>query len=298
LRAFLIFAMMLLVPAASSQEPTPLPPLKDTDVVKLLVSKVSPARLRSLIEKYGIDFQVDPSLPVLTAAGADPDLIKALRAAEPAHETTTTPSVRPSPRATPARGRAPTPISNMDFALVGNGAHQVYLARREVTNREFDAYCARTKQPRLKAPPLGARLPNYPVVNVTWESAVLYCNDLSREKGRTYRLPTEVEWELAASAGNPRRTYPWGEEAPAGRACYGMGHMCAVASFKRNALGLFDMAGSAAEWVLGNDGEHVVKGGSWATPPENIRALTIANREKMDSNKASYEVGFRVAVEP
>jgi hypothetical protein len=308
---------MLFPMRASAQEATPHPPLKETDVVKLLVSKVSPARLRSLVKKYGIDFPVDPSLEVLIAAGADPELIKALRAAEQPASTTAIseptptqmalPPVRPSATARPTTlGRgprtaspAPTPaLPEQDFALVRNGPRgDIYLAKHEVTNREYLAYCTRYKLRPAKAPPFGTR-PSFPVVNVTWDDAVGYCRALSHETGRTYRLPTEVEWELAASGGDPRRTYPWGEDSPSGRACFGKGRLCPVGSFPHTSLDLFDMAGSAAEWVAGKDAERVVKGGSWATPPEGAHFLAISSRVKMEPKKPSYEVGFRVAMEP
>ena len=50
---------------------------------------------------------------------------------------------------------------------------------------------------------------NYPMMGVNWDSAVAYCNWLSAKTGRTYRLPTEAEWEKAAR-GTDQRRYPWG----------------------------------------------------------------------------------------
>jgi formylglycine-generating enzyme required for sulfatase activity len=49
----------------------------------------------------------------------------------------------------------------------------------------------------------------YPVQGVNWDAAVAYCNWLSAKTGRTYRLPTEAEWEKAARGTDGRR-YPWG----------------------------------------------------------------------------------------
>ncbi|NUM54148.1 MAG: SUMF1/EgtB/PvdO family nonheme iron enzyme [Candidatus Hydrogenedentes bacterium] len=52
---------------------------------------------------------------------------------------------------------------------------------------------------------------------VSYEGAQAYCRWVSGRDGRTYRLPTEVEWEYVAR-GSEGRLYPWGNENPLGRA--------------------------------------------------------------------------------
>ncbi|MGO8744969.1 MAG: formylglycine-generating enzyme family protein [Thermoguttaceae bacterium] len=47
----------------------------------------------------------------------------------------------------------------------------------------------------------------HPVVNVSWNDAVAFCAWLSRKEGKTYRLPTEAEWEYACRAGTTTRYY-------------------------------------------------------------------------------------------
>ena len=114
---------------------------------------------------------------------------------------------------------------------------------------------------------------DYPVVGVTWEQAIAYCNWLTKKTrmenpGKSiseFRLPTEAEWEFAARGGLRMANYPWGNEAsPAGQFAfanfkYGRGTLNADgaatpakangAGFFKNGFGLLHMAGNVAEWT-------------------------------------------------
>ncbi|MGC4395941.1 formylglycine-generating enzyme family protein [Hydrogenophaga sp. T2] len=112
---------------------------------------------------------------------------------------------------------------------------------------------------------------DHPVVNVTWNDAMALARWLSAQDGRTYRLPTEAEWEYACRAGGNGRyqhgnepegllragntfdqdaaaNWPaWRERALPGRD--GHAFTAPVGSFAPNAFGLHDMHGNVWEWV-------------------------------------------------
>jgi formylglycine-generating enzyme required for sulfatase activity len=90
------------------------------------------------------------------------------------------------------------------------------------------------------------------VAKVTWEDAETFCQWLSRKEGRSYRLPTEAEWEYACRAGTRTRYY-FGDDPTdlheyawlkdnSGRRIHQVGKK------KPNPWGLYDMYGNVQEW--------------------------------------------------
>ena len=156
---------------------------------------------------------------------------------------------------------------------------------------------------------------DHPVVNVSWNDAVAFCEWLSQEEGVTYRLPTEAEWEFACRAGSLARFSCGNEESRLGEyAWYGSrgegGRITMpVAGKAANALGLFDMHGNVWEWCgdrygpyeagpvvdpLGSDNESFrsMRGGTLSFPSEYVRS---AYRESNTPHFRIYYVGFRAA---
>lgn len=132
-----------------------------------------------------------------------------------------------------------------------------------------------------------------PAMGMTWHTTVHFCQWLSKHTGKTYRLPTEAEWEYAARAGG---NYP---DNPDQYAWYGDnsdGEPHPVAQKKPNGWGLFDMAGNVREWVhdfysptayeTPNStgplaGEvHVARGGDYDSYPDELRPSARAFEEK------------------
>jgi formylglycine-generating enzyme required for sulfatase activity len=167
---------------------------------------------------------------------------------------------------------------------------------------------------------------NRPVEEVSWEEAVEFCQRLSRETGRDYRLPTEAEWEYACRAGITTPFY-FGKTIAGKLANYdsdvtylqerkvkSKGVTTPVGDFPPNAFGLYDMHGNVWEWCLDNwhsnyegaptdgsawlseddDVRHVVRGGSWFDVPRSCRSAT-RNFNSPDSR--DDVIGFRVVCE-
>lgn len=159
--------------------------------------------------------------------------------------------------------------------------------------------------------------PQHPAVLVTAGEAEAYCGFVGG------RLPSEAEWERAASAGAPRR-FPWGNQwndrlanaapsDPTGKDKDGYRYLAPVGALRdgANAHGLMDMAGNV--WELTADhydaqayahalpveprgpasGElRVIRGGSHASPPHTLR---VTQRATVHENEPRPDVGFRCA---
>jgi len=126
------------------------------------------------------------------------------------------------------------------------------LAATQVTNAEYAVYLRASETP---APPFwnkpGFDDPAHPVAGLSWFEAVAYCQWLSAGTGRSYRLPTEAEWERAARAGIEGRLYPWGDETPERQPNYGRRWLSGpelTGQSEPNAWGLFEMCENVHEW--------------------------------------------------
>ena len=139
----------------------------------------------------------------------------------------------------------------------------------------------------------------HPVVCVTLDDAQAYVEWLSASTDKSYRLPTEGEWEYAARAGT-ESDFWWGNTIGSNNAnCGWCGSEWAnksaapAGSFKRNQFGLYDVVGNVWEWSdTGSDVVSVVRGGAWNFAPSLAR---VSTRLEIASNFRSNYIGFRIA---
>ncbi len=161
-----------------------------------------------------------------------------------------------------------------------------------------------------------------PLTGVTWSDAFAYCKWLTALTGRTYRLPSEAEWEYACRAGS-RSPFAFGDTLTVAEAnfyydenglCVGPGHLTGIGSYPPNAFGLYDLHGNVCEWVQDTwhpnycgapyDGQpwtgpdfsrRVIRGGAWDHLP---RLLRSARRDWHFARSGTDNTGFRVATGP
>jgi hypothetical protein len=133
--------------------------------------------------------------------------------------------------------------------------------------------------------------PQNPVENVSWNNAQAFCEKLSQITGKTYRLPTEAEWEYACRAGTTTRYYFGDDDNQLGNyAWYAKnsgGKTHPVGQKKPNGWGLYDMIGNVLEWCE----DSCLRGGSWYVNPYYCRS---AYRYYFSRRDVSNDLGFRV----
>lgn len=181
------------------------------------------------------------------------------------------------------------------------------LAKFQVTNAEFHRFVQETghAMPVSWGGHYHEELADHPVYRVEHQDALDYITWLNSRTGRRYRLPTEIEWEYAAT-GSVDREFPWGDEFDSGRANTaeaGIGNTTSVGSYEPGPFGLYDMAGNVEEWTsdlfeyypgASNPKPYapyyVTRGGSF----KNCRDLARCSRRHGPFEK-DYAIGFRLA---
>lgn len=217
---------------------------------------------------------------------------------------------------------ASTPTQNISFAK------DFYVSRYAVTQSQWFAvmgtdYDKDGFKERFSKLDNKFKGDNRPIVVVNWNDAKAYCAKLSEKTGRSYRLPTESEWEYSCRAKTTTPFY-FGETITPDLVNYDGNYPYAnvakgtyrqvttdVGSFPPNEWGLYDTHGNVYEWCEdvwhdnyngipqdgsawlngGEQAQRLLRGGSWINYAFYCRS---AYRFRFSTANASYIIGFRV----
>ena len=195
--------------------------------------------------------------------------------------------------------------------------HRVTISRpfrmgvTEVTNAQYEQF--RPEHRELRGKRGFSTGDDEAVVFVSYDDAVAFCRWLSEKERKTYRLPTEAEWEYACRAGTlwnfwmgDKLLKPYDKNQVVATSPKAVSLQ--VAQQPANPWGLYDMSGNVEEWCADwygpympgwqtdpvgyADGDYrVTRGGSHNTPTNYLRS---GNRSAMIPEDMCYNVGFRV----
>ena len=201
---------------------------------------------------------------------------------------------------------------------------EFFLGQSEVTNAQYRRFRADHDSGAFDGHSLNEEI--QPVVNVNWHEAMAFAHWLTEKAGRSFRLPTEAEWEYAARAGTTTARY-WGadvaeaykfanlkDQATSAQGPDRFPVTAPVQSFPPNPAGLHDMLGNASEWVLdsylagaeryGGQRQNPIvyasgplrvrRGGSWDDPSEMVRC---SSRDYYVGDFGLPQTGFRLVLE-
>lgn len=165
----------------------------------------------------------------------------------------------------------------------------------------------------------GTNTQQFPAEMISWTEAQRFCELLSklpaeRAAGRSYRLPTEAEWEFACRAGTTTRFWFGDQPSPEYANYKGyVGRPTRIGSYPPNPFGVYDMHGNVLEWcsdwhtddfyswsptidpvgpTISNDDTRVLRGGAWFFKP-----ATAAFRDAISPHLRSPTHGLRVVME-
>lgn len=190
-------------------------------------------------------------------------------------------------------------------------SHAFRMGRTEITNAQYEQFCP--EHALMRGIDSISVADDEPACNLTWIDAARYCQWLSQATGRSFRLPTEAEWEYACRAGTLTPFYT-GDGLPGvyhrnqRHTRYLQKVSLHVGQTPPNAFGLCDMHGGVEEWCADWYGLYdsadqtdpsdptagtlkVTRGGSHNTPERYLRS---ANRMAMPPGDSHSLTGFRI----
>ena len=183
-----------------------------------------------------------------------------------------------------------------------------YIGMYEVTQELWEAVMGRNPS-KFK----GAQ---NPVERVSWSDCQEFVSRLNSLTGRTFRLPTEAEWEYAARGGNKSRHYKYSGSGNIDDVAWydnnSGGSTRPVGTKSPNELGIYDMSGNVSEWCSDRYGSYsaeeqtnpqgpssgsfrVFRGGSWFDGARNCR---VSNRHNHVPSFSDGYLGLRLVLVP
>ncbi len=198
-----------------------------------------------------------------------------------------------------------------------------YIGKFEVTQGQWAAVMGTTLSDIISEngwSPYGIG-DDYPMYDVSWYDAQAFCTKLSELTGKTYRLPTEAEWEYAARGGQQAdgTKYAGGNSYDDVAWCWENSARAfsshSVGQKRPNGLGLYDMSGNVSEWCSDwhnsdyygsspsvnpqgpsseSESFRVYRGGCWECGAQDCR---VSCRDSHTPDSWYYNLGFRVVCE-
>jgi formylglycine-generating enzyme required for sulfatase activity len=163
-----------------------------------------------------------------------------------------------------------------------------------------------------------------PVEQVSWNDCQTFITKLNQMTGKTFRLPTEAEWEFAARGGKLSQGYKYAGSNTIGDVAWHMDNIPSqtegnagygtqtVATKAPNELGLYDMSGNVFEWCQDwysdvyyssspstnptgptSGSFRVLRGGGWGNDARHCRVL---NRDSNSLSRRNSSIGLRLAL--
>ena len=183
-----------------------------------------------------------------------------------------------------------------------------YIGKCEVTQELWEAV--------MGSNPSFSKGAQYPVEQVSWNDCQEFISRLNSLTGRTFRLPTEAEWEYAARGGNKSRHYKYSGSGNIDDVAWHDGNSGgtthAVGTKTANELWIYDMSGNVWEWCYDWKGSYsagaqtnpqgpssgtyrVLRGGSWNY---NASYCRVSNRNYNDPDFSFNGLGLRLVLVP
>ncbi len=146
--------------------------------------------------------------------------------------------------------------------------YDVFWHKLDSTSRNSAADAIARPSMAYSVPDYGWGHNGYATQSISYHAAVQYAEWLSKKTGHRYRLPTEAEWEYAATLGTGGKPLTRARiDSLAWHSGNANGTTHAMGKKHADALGLFDMYGNVTEWVQSEPGKAVTRGGSFRTDP-------------------------------